>query len=141
MLGAAGLDGERAVTADPDLPPFGTPSPLETQLPLPEGTASPATALKVAQGSAAGGRYTGAELWLHRISVLLFVFVCAAAGVLLLILPWGPKWTDNHLLLAYPGLRAFLANGFVRGVCSGLGVLDIWIGFWEAVHYHEDKQP
>ncbi len=62
MLGAAGLDGERAVTADPDLPPFGTPSPLETQLPLPEGTASPATALKVAQGSAAGGRYTGADL-------------------------------------------------------------------------------
>jgi len=36
-----------------------------------------------------------------------------------------------------PELRAFIANGFVRGLCSGLGVLDIWIGFWEAMHYRE----
>jgi hypothetical protein len=32
-----------------------------------------------------------------------------------------------------------MASGFVRGVCTGLGVLDIWIGFSEAIHYHEDK--
>ncbi len=38
-----------------------------------------------------------------------------------------------------PGLRAFVSNGFVRGLCSGLGLLDIWIGFWEAVHFHDDK--
>ena len=44
-------------------------------------------------------------------------------------------------LLASPGLRAFVANGFVRGLCSGLGVLDIWIGFSEAIHYHEEKRP
>jgi len=67
----------------------------------------------------------------------MFVFVCAVVGVLLVILPWRPEWTDNRLLLAYPGLRAFVANGFVRGICSGLGLLDIWIGFWEAIHYSE----
>jgi hypothetical protein len=22
-------------------------------------------------------------------------------------------------------------------MCTGLGALDIWIGFWEAMHYHE----
>lgn len=77
------------------------------------------------------------DLWLHRITVLMFVFVCATAGVLLIILPWRPEWTDNHLLLRFPALRAVVANGFVRGLCNGLGVLDIWIGFWEAVHYHE----
>jgi len=82
-------------------------------------------------------RYTGLELWLHRITVLMFVFVCAAVGVLLVILPWRPEWTDNYLLLGYPALRTFLSNGFVRGLCSGLGILDIWIGFWEAIHYHE----
>jgi len=27
----------------------------------------------------------------------------------------------------------------VRGLCSGLGILDIWIGFSEAIHYHEEK--
>jgi len=84
-------------------------------------------------------RYTGFELWLHRISVLMFVFVCAVVGVLLVILPWRPEWTDNHLLLAFPALRTVVASGFVRGLCSGLGVLDIWIGFWEAVHYQEIK--
>src|SRR5437660_104184 len=80
---------------------------------------------------------TGLEIWLHRIVVLLFVFLCAVVGVLLVILPWRPEWTDNHLLLGSPWLRAFVSSGFVRGLCSGLGLLDIWIGFWEAVHYHE----
>ena len=27
-------------------------------------------------------RYRGLQLWVHRLSVLLFVFVCATAGVL-----------------------------------------------------------
>jgi len=88
----------------------------------------------------APARQTGLQLWLHRFLVLLLVFICAAMGVLLLILPWRPEWTDNHFLLGSPGLRAFVSNGFVRGLCSGLGLLDIWIGFWEAVHYHETTQ-
>jgi hypothetical protein len=83
---------------------------------------------------------SGFQLWLHRVLILLFVFFCATVGVLLVILPWRPEWTDNHFLLASPGLRAFVSNGFVRGLCSGLGVLDIWIGFWEAVHFHDEKR-
>jgi len=77
------------------------------------------------------------QLWMHRISVFLFVLVSAVAGVLLIILPWTPEWTDNYLLLSFPALRTIVANGFFRGICSGLGLLDIWIGFWEALHYHE----
>jgi hypothetical protein len=80
-----------------------------------------------------------AQLWLHRLLVLIFVFVCAAMGVLLVILPWLPQWTDNILLLRYPELRPIVSSGFFRGLCSGLGLLDIWIGFSEASHYHEDK--
>jgi hypothetical protein len=79
------------------------------------------------------------HLWTHRISVFLFVLVSAVAGVLLIILPWTSEWADNYLLLSYPGLRTVVAHGFVRGVCSGLGMLDIWIGFWEALHYHEQQ--
>jgi len=77
------------------------------------------------------------QLWMHRISVFLFVLISAVAGVLLIILPWTPEWTDNYLLLSFPGLRDIISNGFFRGLCSGLGLLDIWIGFWEALHYHE----
>jgi hypothetical protein len=84
--------------------------------------------------------HTRVEVWLHRLVVLLFVFICASVGVFLVILPWRPEWIHNRLLLSYPGLRQFIASGFVRGVVSGLGMLDIWIGFWEAVHYHEEKR-
>lgn len=77
------------------------------------------------------------HIWLIRIRALLFVTLCATFGVLLLILPWTPKWTDNPLLLTFPSLRDFVSSGFVRGAASGLGLLDLWLGFWEAIHYHE----
>jgi hypothetical protein len=82
---------------------------------------------------------SGLQLWLHRTSVFLFVLISAIAGVLLLILPWTPEWTDNYLLLTYPWLRTLISTGFFRGLCSGLGLLDIWIGFWEALHYHDHQ--
>jgi hypothetical protein len=81
----------------------------------------------------------GLQLWLHRSSVFLFVLISAVAGVLLIILPWTPEWTDNYLLLSYPSLRTLVSSGFFRGICTGLGLLDIWIGFWEALHYHEHR--
>ena len=102
-------------------------------------TASPTTALE-RESPEDGRRYSSIELWLRRLAVLMFVFMCASVGVFLVILPWRPEWTHNHLLLSYPGLRQFITSGFVRGVVSGLGMLDIWIGFWEAVHYHEEKR-
>ena len=78
------------------------------------------------------------RLWLRRIGVLLFVFLCATLGVMLMILPWRPEWSDNPLLLPYPTLRAAVGTGFARGVSTGLGVLNVWIGFWEAIQYREE---
>ena len=79
-----------------------------------------------------------AHKWLRRIGVLLFVFLCATVGVMLIMLPWRPEWTENHLLLPYPTVRSIVGSGFVRGVCTGLGVLNVWIGFQEAIQYRED---
>jgi hypothetical protein len=114
-------------------------APLANDPPEAIGTPITAGRLNAAANSNRFSRAASsrAQLWLRRILVLIFVFVCAVVGVLLVILPWHPEWTDNRLLLAYPGLRPIISNNFVRGVCSGLGILDIWIGFWEAVHYHE----
>ena len=80
-----------------------------------------------------------ARLWLRRIGVLLFVFLCATLGVMLMILPWRPEWSDNPLLLPYPTLRAVVASGFARGLSTGLGVLNVWIGFSEAIQYREEE--
>jgi hypothetical protein len=78
------------------------------------------------------------RLWLRRVGVLLFVFFCATLGVMLMILPWRPEWSENPLLLAYPAIREVASTGFVRGLVTGLGLLNVWIGFWEAVQYRED---
>ena len=80
-----------------------------------------------------------ARVWLRRVGVLLFVFLCATLGVMLMILPWRPEWSDNPLLLPYPQLRAVVASGFARGVSTGLGVINVWIGFWEAIQYREEE--
>ncbi len=77
-------------------------------------------------------------MWLRRIGVLCFVFLCATIGVMLMILPWRPEWSDNPLLLSYPTLRNVVASGFVRGLATGLGAINVWIGFWEAIQYREE---
>jgi hypothetical protein len=131
---------EHAVTADPNTPQTIPPESLGAEPSSKSGVPSP-TAVQMPSRPSPGNRYVGFELWLHRATVLMFGLVCAVVGVLLVILPWRPEWTDNHLLMASPGLRTVVANGFVRGICSGLGILDIWIGFSEALHYHEEKRP
>ena len=113
---------------DPNLAPGAPPEVPETALPEND---NPAGVL--------GPPPKPVEIWMHRVSVFLFVLISAVAGVLLIILPWTPEWTDNYLLLSFPSLRDLVSNGFFRGICSGLGLLDIWIGFWEALHYHEQN--
>jgi len=120
------------VTADPKLPIESGPVPVHSS-PAPESI----TGLLDPKAVVAPSTPSGLQLWLHRTSVFLFVLISAVAGVLLVILPWTPEWTDNSLLISYPWLHLVVSSGFFRGLCSGLGLLDIWIGFWEALHYHD----
>jgi hypothetical protein len=92
----------------------------------------------LAHGVVSVRRVSTAHLWLRRVGVLLFVFLCATLGVMLMILPWRPEWSDNSLLLPYPATREFVSSGFARGVVTGLGLLNVWIGFWEAIQYREE---
>ena len=55
-----------------------------------------------------------------------------------LVVQRAGELADNHLLLPFPTLRTIVASGFVRGLCTGLGVLNVWIGFWEAIQYREE---
>jgi len=130
------------VSTDSKIPLSGAPTAGDSPSPGPQENnfarldppgPSPADSSPLAPGPG------GLQLWLHRTSVFLFVLISAVAGVLLIILPWTPEWTDNYLLLSYPSLRTLVSSGFFRGICTGLGLLDIWIGFWEALHYHEHR--
>jgi hypothetical protein len=117
--------------SDPKLP-FASNSADVEEAHAPRNSSVP-LAMPVRSAPSAGG------VWLRRIAVLFFVFLCATLGVMLMIIPWRPEWSDNPLLSNFPALRAFVANGFTRGLATGLGVLNVWIGFWEAIQYREDE--
>jgi hypothetical protein len=126
------------VTADPRTIPPATASESEENQPaaLRNGHFAGVSVQAPEPSQSSGGQ----RIWLLRLRALLFVTLCATLGVLLLILPWTPKWTDNPLLLGSSGLRDFVSSGFVRGFASGLGLLDLWLGFREAILYHENPK-
>jgi hypothetical protein len=123
------------MVSDPKLPFASEPAAIETS--SESGLHSSHEVAPVDRGASAR-QPSRVRLWLRRIGVLLFVFFCATLGVMLMILPWRPEWSDNPLLLVYPAIRETVSTGFVRGLVTGLGLLNVWIGFWEAVRYRED---
>ena len=82
-------------------------------------------------------RAPATPLWLMRLWVVIRVAFFIELGMVLVVLPWTRGWTENSLLAAYPEVRFFLQKYFVRGLISGLGVLDIGFGIMEAVRYKE----
>jgi hypothetical protein len=77
------------------------------------------------------------ELWLQRLKVAITVIFFIELGMVLVVIPWTFLWDDNKLLIMHPSWRTFVVNGFTRGVVTGLGLINVWIGIWEAVHYTE----
>jgi hypothetical protein len=80
-----------------------------------------------------------APIWLQRTYLAIYVVFCLWMGMVLVVLPWTPTWTENSILLDYPAVRAFLSQNFMRGIVSGIGLVDMWLGIWEAVHYREHR--
>ncbi|PYY18768.1 MAG: hypothetical protein DMG60_07085 [Acidobacteria bacterium] len=78
-------------------------------------------------------------VWMQRFFLVSTVIFCLWVGLVLCVLPWLPAWTENGLVNDFPGLRWFLGTGFIRGLASGLGLLDLWIGISEAVHYRDRR--
>lgn len=82
-----------------------------------------------------------APVWLQRVSLMVLVVFCLYLGGLLVYLPWWKEmWDHNSLLLDFPRLHHYMIQGPVRGLVSGLGLLDLWIGVSEIVHYREYRQ-
>jgi|SRR5271165_1447915 len=76
-------------------------------------------------------------LWLRRLWLAIFVLFCLEVGIILIVLPWSRVWTENSLLLGHSRLAGVLQQNFVRGLISGLGLVDVWMGIAEAVRYRE----
>ncbi len=81
-----------------------------------------------------------APVWLQRVSLFILVIFCVYLGVIVTVLPWWTAvWDHNLFFTAHPQLWAVLRLGPVRGVISGLGLIDIWIGISEAVNYRDHR--
>ncbi len=79
-------------------------------------------------------------MWLQRLFAFVYVLFCMTLGTALVVLPWTHGWFEDGFIARWPTVQFLLHQGFVRGAVSGLGLIDIWLGILEAVHYR-DRRP
>ena len=88
-----------------------------------------------------------------RLSVVFYIILCLEIGIVLTVLPWVPHgwmglsdWGNNYFLVMAarnPGLHwlpSLVASGWVRGAVSGLGVLNLVMAVWQAIHFRQTVQ-
>lgn len=75
--------------------------------------------------------------WLLRADLFLRVMVRLYLGLVLVFLPWTHMWTYNRFLLYFAPVARLSATGAVRGLVSGLGLLNLWIAIFDAIQYKE----
>ena len=106
----------------------------------PEGKPAPASPPPSGPGTPASADAALAPIWLQRLSLFVLVIFCIYLGAIVTALPWWTSvWDRNLFFLSHPRLWSVLRLGVVRGIISGLGLLDIWIGISEAIHYHDQR--
>jgi hypothetical protein len=52
-------------------------------------------------------------------------------GLVLVLVPWSGYWDRNYFAQVMPALQDVLRNNYVRGAVSGLGVVNLLVGFDE----------
>ena len=72
-----------------------------------------------------------------RVEALIRILVRLYLGLLVFALPWLAFWSQNNLFTYDPLLQRLAVSGFVRGMVSGLGLLNIILAVLEAKHSRE----
>ena len=86
-----------------------------------------------------------------KLTVIFFIILCLLLGIYLILLPWWSfgvigDWGDNYLLAFVaentdlPVLRRTVASGWVRGAVTGLGILNLFLAFWEMAHFRQSVE-
>ncbi len=77
--------------------------------------------------------------WLVRTELYLRVLLRMYIGLAICYAPWSELfWDQNPLFMRFPTLAIYAANGAVRGIISGLGLLNIWIALQDAIHHRNE---
>lgn len=82
----------------------------------------------------------------ERLTVIFFIILCVLLGMYLILAPWdalfGP-WGENYLLVfladksGAPVVQRAVASFWFRGAVTGLGVVNLVIAGWEAMHFNQ----
>lgn len=76
--------------------------------------------------------------WLERAELFLRVLLRLYIGLAVCYAPWSHMfWDQNPLFTQYPTIGVYAANGAVRGIISGLGLLNLWIAFRDAIRHRD----
>jgi hypothetical protein len=77
--------------------------------------------------------------WLVRTELYLRVLLRMYIGLAICYAPWSHLfWDQNPLFVQFPTLAIYAANGAVRGIISGLGMLNIWIAVQDAIRHRNE---
>ena len=78
-----------------------------------------------------------------KLTVIVYILICFEVGVLLVILPWTLYWDDNFFLYFLSGkmhaqwFAEVVQSGYVRGMVTALGAINICAGLVEAYRFRE----
>ena len=76
--------------------------------------------------------------WLERAELFLRVLLRLYIGLAVCYAPWSRMfWDRNPLFIQFPTIGQYADLGAVRGIISGLGLLNLWIAFREAVRHRD----
>ena len=64
---------------------------------------------------------------MNKVLRAVIIVLCFELGALLLYLPWSNLWEQNYFLAHFPSLMMIALHPSVRGLVSGLGILDILV--------------
>lgn len=74
--------------------------------------------------------------WLERLELFLRVMLRMYIGLAVCYAPWSHTfWDQNPVFAQFPTLSIYAANGAVRGIVSGLGLLNLWIAMHDAIRH------
>lgn len=86
-----------------------------------------------------------------KLTVIFFIILCLMVGVFLTLLPWVNfgglvDWGDNYILnlitqkTGLMFIKDMVASGWFRGAVTGLGILNIFLAFWEMAYFNRSVQ-
>lgn len=79
--------------------------------------------------------------WLQQAERFVRVIVYMWIGLGVCFVPWYPPvWDANPLFSCSPWLMDFVTHGAIRGLVSGLGLLNLWIALRDAIGTPADSK-